>query len=402
MKGYRDIIMDIKIKTDKSGKIIDSDKLFDKLNKQIDNGEFNDAVSQILSIPREKWSNKLRFLLVCAYNNLSDFDNAEKELAEVAKLSKEPNDIARFHYSRGYMYFMKDKEIMAREHYRKAVESDPGYADEIDLEEDINECTTLISEDLSGFHALSEKVTDSITKLCAKGGKKKAISDEEFQIRLGFFPGMRKLPGFDHPIGFRGYFEKYDVEDKKKCLSWFESLYGITDKDSFFRHIRTDIGCNNSRMFYDVASYLSGKPNFDVKELDDRGRFAFENAAMLISTFIGYLPKAGVLAWDISEKIGFARYAYACGLIENADYCGGMLALSDTAKANFSSWEEYMRSLIFGAALYMYVIDEWSISGAASFVSMLAPMLLQSGLDELKWISPEERFDREEYKRDRK
>lgn len=393
--------MDIKIKTDKSGKIIDSDKLFNTLDELLDNEEYGAAVSQILSIPREKWSNKLRFLLVNAYNNMRDFTHAERELDEVAELSEEPNDVARCHYSRGYMYFMKDKEIMAREHYKTAAKTDPDYAKEIGLEEDIDECTKLISEDLSGFHALSESVAAEIKKRCDESGRKKDISDEAFQVRLGFFPGVRKLPGFEHPIGFGDYFVRYGKEDKDKCRQWFGNLYNITDKESFFRHIQTDIGCNNARMLYDAAAFLAGKPNFDVKELDDRGRFAFENATMFVSTFIGYLPKAGVLAWDLCEKIGFARHAYACGLIGNTDYCQGMLALSDTAKRNFSSWEEYMRSLIFGAALYMFVQDEWNISGAAGFVSTLAPALLKSDLAEVRWYVPEKRFDRGEYKKNK-
>ena len=381
--------MDIKIKTDKNGQITDSDKLFDKIDKHLDNEEFDAAVSLILSIPREKWSNKLRFRLVTAYNNLRDFANAERELDEVAELSEKPNDIARCHYSRGYMCFMKDKEIMAREHYRKAAELDPEYAKEIALEEDINECGKIISEDLTSFHALCEKISADIRKRCAESVEKKDISDEAFQVRLGFFPGIRRIPGIERPIGFGDYFVQYDKEDKANCLKWFESLFGITDKESFFRHIQTDIGCNNARMFYDVASFLAGKPNFDVKALDDGGKFAFENATMFISTFIGYLPKAGVLAWDLCEKIGFARHAYACGIIGNTDYCGGMLSLSDTAKKSFSSWEEYMRSLIFGAGLYMFVQDEWSISDASSFVSMLTPALLNSDLAEVKWYIPE-------------
>ena len=394
--------MDKKIKTDKSGKILDSDNLFKKLDEMLDNEEYSAVVSEILSIPREKWSNKLRFLLVCAYNNLKDFTHAERELDEVAELSEKPNDVARCHYSRGYLCYMRDNEIMAREHYRKAAEADPDYANEINLEEEIDECGKLISEDLSGFHSLCETVTAEIGKRCAESGRKKDISEEAFQVRLGFFPAVRKLPGFEHPIGFGDYFVQYDKEDKKKCRQWFENLYGITDKDSFFRHIQTDIGCNNARMFYDVAAYLTGKPNFDVKELDDNGRFSFENAVMFISTFIGYLPKAGVLAWDICEKIGFARHAYACGLIGNTDYCQGMLALSDTAKRNFPDWDAYMRSLIFGAGLYMFIQDEWSISGAAGFVSTLTPVLLKSDLAEVRWYRPESRFDRENHKKNNK
>ena len=395
--------MDIKFKEDENGKIVDSDELFDKIDEHIDNDEFEAAVSEILSVPREKWSNKLRFRLICAYNNLGEYDKSEEVLDEAAKNIASPNDAARCNYSRGYICFMKDKEIMARKNYLKAAELDPEYAKEIDLEDDINECNRLISEDLAGFHALSESVCGDIKKRCAEKPQKRDISDEEFQMRLGFFPGIRKLPGFERPMGFEGYFAEYKGEDREKCLKWFGDFYGITDNESFFRHIQTDIGCNNERMIYDVAAYLAEKPNFDIEKLDEIGRFAFESTVLFTSAFLEYLPKAGVLAWDISEKIGFARHAHRCGIISNTDYCNGMLALSDKARKSFSSWEEYMRSLIFGAGLYMFISEEWSISAAGKFMINMMRFLLESDLADVVWRGVgDSGYDRENYKNTKK
>ena len=381
--------MDIKFKEDKNGKIADSDELFKKIDEQLDNEEYDAVVSEILSIPREKWSNKLRFRLINVYSNKKEFAKAEKELDETAELCEVPNDVARCHYSRGYLCYMDDKDIMAREHYKNAAKIDPEYAKEIDLEDDIKECSQLIAEDLSGYHSVCETVCAQIKERCAENGKKRDISAEGFQMRLGFFSGIRKLPGFEKPLGFEDYFAEYEGWDKVKCLKWFENFYGITDEESFFHHIQTNRGCNTARMIYDVAAYLAGKPHFDIKELDEGGRFAFETTAMFVTTFLEYLPKAGVLAWDIGEKIGLARHAQRCGLIDSTEYCKGMLALSENAKNSFSSWEEYMRSLIFGAGLYMFSIDQWSISGAAKFVSRMAPLLISSDLADVIWYGVE-------------
>lgn len=385
--------MDINFKEDENGKIADSDELFDKIDGLLDNEEYDAAVKEILSIPREKWSNKLRFRLINAYSNQNDLDKARKELDETAALCDTPNDNARCHYLFGYLCEMSDNDIMAREHYRKAAEIDPEYAKEIDLEDDINECAKNVAEALSGFHSLCDKAAAEIKQRCAEATEKRDIPDEQFQTRLGYFPGIRKLPGFEHCIGFENYFVKYNGKDKENCLKWFGNFYGITDKESFFQHIQNDIGCNNARMVYDVSAYFSGKPNFDVSELDEGGRIIFENVAMFVSAFIGYLPGAGVLAWDLCEKIGFARHAYGCGIISDIDYRIGMRNLSDTAKRNFSSWEEYMISLIFGAALYMFITDEWSISSASDFVSTMLPILLQGDLAELQWHCLQEPTD---------
>lgn len=395
--------MDIKFKEDENGKIVDSDELFDKIDGQIDNDEFEAVVSEILSIPREKWSNKLRFRLICAYNNLGEFDKSEEVLGEAAKNIASPNDAARCNYYRGHMCFMNDREIMARKNYMKAAELDPEYAKEIDLEDDINECNRIISEDLAGFHALGASVCEDIKKRFAKSSEKRDISDEEFQTRLGFFPGIRKIPGFEHPMGFEKYFDEYKGEDRENCLKWFDDLYGITDSESFFRHIQTNLGCNLERTIYDVAAYLVGKPNFDIEKLDEVGRFAFESTSLFTGAFMEYLPKAGVLAWDISEKIGFARHAHSCGIISNEDYCKGMLVLSDKARKGFSSWEDYMLSLIFGAGLYMFIMEEWSISAAGKFVLNMLPFLLNGDLADVVWRGTEDSgYDREKYKNTKK
>lgn len=110
--------MNIKFKEDKNGKIADNDSIFDTLNEQIDNEEYAAVVSKITSIPREKWSNKLRFLLICAYNNQHDFEKADYELNEVEELCETPNDKARYCYQRGYKYSATGMSVMAHSFFR--------------------------------------------------------------------------------------------------------------------------------------------------------------------------------------------------------------------------------------------------------------------------------------------
>lgn len=379
--------MEIKFKEDENGKIHDSDAIFEKLDEHLDNEEYDAVISKILGIPRKKWSNKLRFKLICAYSDKRDFDSAENELDELEPLCVTAEDMAKCQYMRGYIFYMTDKEIMAREHYNAALKIDPDYAKSIELEAEIAECDSLIKNDNAALRALFARISKDLASRCAQTPKKTALTEEQFQMRLGFFPGIRKLPGFDAPIQFENFFMKYEGEDKENCLRWFERFYGITDEESFFNYIQNDFGCNISRMANDVTAYLNGKPNFDVSQLNDTGKFAFGNCVEFIRQFAGYLPKAGVLAWDLGEKIGFARHAYYAGLIGNFDYCKGMLALGDAAKLNFSSWEEYMLSLLCGAALYMFNIDNYGISGAVEFTKNMYQYLMNSDLPDVKWIS---------------
>lgn len=251
-------------------------------------------------------------------------------------------------------------------------------------------CSRTNRKDLTTLHELCEKVSTDIEARCRQTQKKHDISEEDFVMRLGFFPAIRKVPGFDTVIGFEGtdaYYAKYEGEDQEKCLRWLGEFYEITDEDSFFEYIQNDRGCNLARMAGDVLAQINGRPNFDINALNEQGRYAFENTVHFMEPFAEYLPQAGVLAWDICEKIGLVRHAYRCGIIDRAEYCHGMMVFRDAAVENFSSWEEYMRSLIYGCGLYMYNfdMDESGIAGAIDFICMLTPMLLNSDLADSEW-----------------
>lgn len=373
------------MKEDKNGIISDDDAIFDTLNEQIDNEEYAKAVSAITAIPREKWSNKLRFLLICAYNNQKDFEKADAELDAMAELCETPNDKARYCYQHGYMFSSTGYSVMARKAFTDAVRLDPEYGKSIDIESDIAECDDDISEELGKLHELCKTVSNDIKERCGKNAMKRKLSKNEFRTRLGFFSAIRKLPGIDRPMGFDDYFTTIKGEEKEKTLKWLNDFYGVTDAKSFFQHIQTYRGCNLSRMVIDAAAFLTNKPNFDINELNDDGKFAFGNSVMFIDKFIEFLPRGGILAWDINEKIGFARHAYRCGLISEEDYKDGMNSLAGMAKDAFSDWEEYMRSLIYGSAMFIFSIDQWNIKSAVNFVTQMVPLLLSSDLADSSW-----------------
>lgn len=378
-------MMKIKFKTDANGKILDNDKLFVKIDELIDSEKYAEAAELILSVPEEQRSNKMRFRLICAYNNLKEFDKSEKELGAVRKLCETSSDLARYHYMFGYMNYMNDCEMLARDHYKQTEKLDPEYSKSIELAEEIKECEELIQSDLVKFGELCERAADDIKKRCFTNLAKREVSEDEFRIQLGFFPGIRKLPGFDHTIGFRNYRYKYSGSDVEKCRQWFAKFYGVTDRAAFFKHIQTDPGINLSPMMFDVAAYVTGKPNFDINELNEGGRFSFESNMRFITSFIKFLPKSGVAAWDIGEKIGLVRHAFACSILTDEEYDDGMAKLAGSAKKAFDSAEEYMRSLIFGAGLYMFNLDRWSIRSARQFLSNMMGLLLRSELADIKW-----------------
>lgn len=377
--------MDIGFKEDKNGKIDDSDELFDRIDERLDNEEYDAVISEIMSIPREKQSNKLRFKLVTAYSNKREFQKARAELDKVRPLCVSPNDHARYRYQRGYICYMNDKEILARRYYSEASEIDPEYAKEIALEEDIADCDSLIAENLANFHGLCKAVSADIGLRCSQNSEKKQLSAEEFKMRLGFFPAIRALPGFERAMGFDGYSDKLKGEERDKTRQWFANFYDVTDTESFYTMIQKHRDCNLARMTDDAMAFLVGSPSFDIKDLNEDGKFSFGNAVAFVRQFGEFLPRGGTLAWDIGEKIGFARHAHRCGVIGDDDYSRVMELLSNMAKDHFSSWDEYIRSLIFGAAMFVYSLDEWNIVGAIRFTADMMKLIMRWDLADVSW-----------------
>ncbi len=377
--------MEKRFKEDKSGKIDDGDELFGKLDSLLDDEEYDKAISEIMAIPREKQSNKLRFTLVCAYSDKGDDQKALEELDEMTPLCETSYDRARNCYLRGHIYYLNDKEIAARRLYKEAQKLDPEYTRSIKIEEDLADCDSLIAENLGEVHKTCAAVWLSIGARCSKNAEKRKLSAEEFRMRLGFFPAFRSLPGFERPMGLSGYLETLKGEEAEKARSRFENYYGVHDSEGFFELIQKSRECNISHMADDVMAFIIGRPRFAMKDLNDDGRFAFENSVIYVRKFAEFLPRGGIRAWDIGEKIGLARHAYRCGILGERDYLNVMARLEDEALRMFSGWEEYMCSLVFGAAVFAYSFDDWNIAGSVSYAENMVKMLLGSDLPDVSW-----------------
>lgn len=374
---------------DENGKISDSDPIYKKLDECYDSGDYDGIITAVLEVPREKWSPTLHFRLISAYNNKKDFDSSLKELQIIHPACENPVDLAKFFYMSGYIYFMTDKEMLALSLYKLGLEADPRNVSGLNLEDECRDCLEYINEDLNALHAASADAVKKIAARCAEKPDKIDVADPDFTLRLGALAAVRVLPGMTRGLGVDVFDLKYEGGERETVLKCLAEYYRITDRASFMEHIKKDRYCNLSLMVDDITARLNGKPGFDPDILDRAGKEAFDNSTFFVRPFAQYLPKAGVLAWDINEKMWFARYAFSCDLLSDGDYREAMLALSDIAKANFSSSEEYLRSMLFGCAIYAFDSGEWNIGGAVEFLDRMLELLLQSELPDIKWKKPE-------------
>lgn len=387
-------------KLDQTGKIADDDAIYTTLDDCFDREDYRGIADTITAIPREIWSTKLWFRLISAYNNLREFDNAFRELHLIEPYCVTDDQKASRCYMYGYAYYADDKEMMAVSCFSDGKKIDPEDKGDHEWDRMIAECSEYIKKSLEKLRALAEHIDEDITDAFSQQPEedRDEVSEEEFTMFLGYIPAIRKIPGTSKGLLFdkENYFLKYKGDDKKAVLEFFDRMYGVHDRESFRDMFTTYTGCNIINLYGDIPPYLAGEPNFDTDELNDQGREAFFNAVEFFKPFNEFLPEAGVLAWDICEKVGLARLAYSCDIIGNTDYCTIMLMLTDQAREQFSDFEEYMRSLIFGCGVYMFHTGNWDINGAMDFMKMIMPMLLKSDLPYIQWQPGDEDDDEDD------
>lgn len=375
--------MSTEIILDEKGKITPESELFKTLDKWHDKDEYSKIVEAILAVPQENWSNKLWFRLISAYNNMKEFDKARDELDKIEMFCDNPADLSRLHYMRGYIHYIEDREYIAIAEYFRGLDADPDDSVGLGLEKEINDCRSYIKERIEKLHNLAVIVNRDIKEKCAAKTEKTALSENEFTLYLGYLPAKRGFPGLEEEMGFE-QFKKYEGADKQIVLNGLRSRFGITDNDSFKNFYQSSPNCNINNIAEEVRAYIAGTPGSDIDGMSFEDKYLFGCYLEFIKAFNEFLPKAGVLAWDISEKIGLLRLAYACDILSNVDYSKAMMYLHDLARENFSSFEEYLLSLAFGAALFMFNIQRLNIIAAIDFLARTAPQLMLD-LPDLKW-----------------
>ncbi|MBD5081701.1 MAG: DUF1266 domain-containing protein [Ruminococcaceae bacterium] len=370
-----------------TGIIKDDDAIYENLDKWYDDNEYDKIAEAVLGVPFERWSNQLWFRLISAYNNLKQFDKAEVELQKLKPRCESPADIAHWLYMNGYIRFTNNKTFSALHLFEDGHAADPDDTGELDLQQEIDDCWVQIKKDLKILHDISDNIVKDIKLNCSKeaDSDKLKLTDEQFTLVLGFLPGIRKIPGQERGLGFNEYFKRFEGEEKEWAKDWLKKLFNISDNESFKAFLQKSIYCNMAHFGDDTLAVINKNPNFQISELNDQGKRLFQDTTLFVNAFAEYLPKAGTHAWDICEKIGYLRYAYAVDYIPQEHYIDCMMALTEEAKANFDSTEEYVTSLIFGCALYMFMLDDCSIDSGIKFLSQMAAYILHGDLPHILW-----------------
>ncbi len=366
--------------------ISDNDPIYDELDRLYDEDKFDRIIEIIEEIPEERQSNKLRFRLIGAYNNTERYDDARRALNDIFPKCQKPEELARYWYQYGYICYKTDHELAAKHLYEKGLSADPN--DALDLKNEIKECDRYITEDLQKLSDTAYRVKDTLKKHCygEMGRIKARVSDEGFTLRLSYLSAVRKIPGTNEILGINDFLKKYPDREKPIVRTFLKQHFGITDFGTLAELCDKKMSYNLTMVLGNVCSSAIGKPNFDMDKLTDDGRELMGDLMLFVSSIMKFLPeKGGVTAWDICEKIGFSRMAYACGVISEKEYRAIAERQTDFAKRCFSAFDEYLTSLVLGSGLFVFLEDNRSIKSAISYINSIMPIVLLGDAPDIMW-----------------
>lgn len=364
--------------------------LYEKMDSWCKTEDYNKILFVINEISSEERNNRIWFYYIYALNGKGKYEEVREKLAELHELFKSPADRARAYYMLGLSYDKEGKEIKALNGYRRAMEEDPENTAELSLQEICEGCQIRIQNSLKQLQEISENIFQKSME-CVKEmpeNQKIEIEESDFAMLLAFLPAIRSIPGIDRALGLDGLFVCYEDEDEKEIVKqWLFKTYEVYDLPSLEAAMRRDFYVG--RRYEDFTSHKLGKPVFDIEKLDSNGKKTWNACKMFFENTAAQIPNGGLSAWDISEEIGLARHAHACGLISDSDLMSLAMTLADEAKSRYTSWDEYFTALILGAGFFMYSLSEFSVKEAIDFIEKMSQFLFQSNISETLWSNEE-------------
>ncbi|MCL2300344.1 MAG: DUF2185 domain-containing protein [Firmicutes bacterium] len=174
----------------------------------------------------------------------------------------------------------------------------------------------------------------------------------KFILLLSGLSSCRMAPGIPQNMGHEALFECANEEDRAALRGHLNKLFGITDDASLWDAL------NDFYRSYDeydtFRTFWAGCPEFDLDERNKAGRKSFEASMRFAEKLRDITGSNGFLAWDINERIGMCRRAYAAGFITQERFWEATDSMAFRAAAYYDNWGEYALACVCGAVYYCY------------------------------------------------
>ena len=174
----------------------------------------------------------------------------------------------------------------------------------------------------------------------------------KFILLLSGLSSCRMAPGIPQNMGHDALFECANEDDRTALREHLQKLFGITDEASLWDSLNDWYrSCDEYDTF---RTFWAGWPEFDLNELNKEGRTAFEGSMRFAEKLQEITGNNGFLAWDINERIGICRRAYAAGFIAEERFWAVADSMAFRAAAYYDSWGEYALACVCGSVYYAF------------------------------------------------
>lgn len=380
--------MNVGYTLDENGQIDDNDPIYEVLNEWFESHEYNKIIDAVRRVPYEQWSNHLWLTAIHALNCNGEYALAREELIKLYARCQTPADRAKAYALFGHGYYMESKELKALYCYRCAMKEDPNHTAGLDLWPKCELCEDAIQNEFSKLRHVSENLLKRIkdrTQETAEDMKMVPHDAESFALILSFLPAVRTIANREEPLGLnRGIYADYqDTEDREAVKQWLLETYDIRDMETLEAAMRREFFVG--RHYENFLSYKKGISVWDLEQLDDNGQKIWEACSRFFENISLWIPKGGLSAWDISEKIGLARQAFACGIIQTDAFSSFFVPLMDEAKSHYDSWEDYFIALLLGGGFFMYLLTDFNINESIEFIEHMTELVCRSNVLDATW-----------------
>lgn len=356
----------------------------DDINKKLDeleeNGDYKGMVELLMTLPNDRRTLELAFVLISALVNFGDYKSAVTQLRGIFPLCKEPKELAQLYYYSGYAVTqLGGNPALGLSLMKEALVYDPKDELGLEIEQECRDCVDKFNAGIEQFHKLCIKAADVIHQKASEAKESGVLKGRELLAKMSFLNVFRLIPTLDEPLDPEGNDKPLVGEKREKLANWLSSAIGFTDHESLIKMFSESKIFNVSSMVNDAVAFIEGTPNFDPEVLDRRSRDFFGMFTVLVRCFADLMPPAGVLGWDIAKRTAVARSAYIAGIISEDEYCELTNELLNAAES-FSGPADFLLSLVFGSALAAYDAENHSVMSACAALDLTMNETVECGL----------------------
>ena len=177
-----------------------------------------------------------------------------------------------------------------------------------------------------------------------------APTREQFTRLLSSPFSARRIPGIPGRLSEEEEYHCTEAE-AQEVKAFLLRMFQIDSKEKLEEHQRYQfIGSVHYEQF---MTFWKEAPLFDVGQLNEDGRRAFEASKSSAEEFYPLLEERGFYAWDISEYLGLCRVCFSAGGLSKEEYAEITDHFVRKAQVFYHSFKEYALSYLCGGIYFM-------------------------------------------------